>query len=72
MEWRRGTVRQPALQYGQLAAELQALTAHRNTIAEHMIAILEAATFNETPADEWEARALVHAARELIESVDRD
>jgi hypothetical protein len=55
--------------YGALEAQLANLTTQRNAIAGQMIAILEAAAFNNAHVDEGEANALIAAANQLIESV---
>jgi hypothetical protein len=45
------------------------VTAQCNAIAGRMIAILEAAAFEQAHVDEGEARQLIDAAERLIESV---
>jgi len=49
-------------------ARLAALLAKRNAIASQMIAMLEAAAFNNTPINQEAAEDLIEAANDLIES----
>ena len=55
--------------YGAFETDIASLTAQRNAIAAHMIAILEAAAFNNAHVDEGEANDLIASANQLIESV---
>jgi hypothetical protein len=55
--------------YSAFDANITSLTAQRNVIAGRMIAILEAAAFNNAHVDEGEANDLIASANRLIESV---
>jgi hypothetical protein len=52
-----------------LDGRINDLTARRNAIAGDMIAMLEAAAFNNTPVDQDAALALIERAHDLLESV---
>ena len=49
---------------------INGIAARRNLIAGRMIAMLEAAAFDNTPIDEHAAEELIDAAQELIESAE--
>jgi arylsulfatase A-like enzyme len=55
--------------YNALEEEIAGVTAQRNAIAARMITILEAAAFERAHVDEDEARRLIDAADQLIDSV---
>jgi hypothetical protein len=55
--------------YNALEEEIASVAAQRNVIAARMIAILEAAAFNNAHVDEGEANELIAAAGRLIDSV---
>ena len=55
--------------YAILEAQIQAITAKRNDIAGQMIAMLEAAAFNNRPIDEATAEQLIGAASDLLASI---
>jgi hypothetical protein len=59
-----------AATFAAVDAELAAITAVRNGIASQMIAMLEAAEFNNTPIDKKAADILIDAANDLIASVE--
>jgi hypothetical protein len=54
---------------GQLDGRINELTARRNAISDRMIAMLEAAAFDDQPIDRDEAQHLIERAEELLESV---
>jgi hypothetical protein len=55
--------------YPILEAQIQAITAKRNDIAGQIIAMLEAAAFNNRPIDEAKAVQLIGAANDLLASI---
>ena len=55
--------------YAILEAQIQAITTQRNNIAGQMIAMLEAAAFNDDPIDEAKAQQLIKEANDLLDSV---
>ena len=55
--------------YAILEAQIQAITAKRNDIAGQMIAMLEAAAFNNQPIDEAKAGQLIREANDLLASI---
>jgi hypothetical protein len=55
--------------YAILEAQIQAITAKRNDIAGQMIAMLEAAAFNNQPIDEAKAQQLIEQANELLATI---
>jgi len=56
--------------YTELEAEINQLTAKRNSIAAQMLTILENAEFKGIPVDVDAAENLIHQAQELLESVE--
>jgi hypothetical protein len=52
-----------------LEAQSHAITTQRNNIAGQMIAMLEAAAFNDDPIDEAKAQQLIKEANDLLDSV---
>lgn len=55
--------------YGNLEGELGSLTARRNALAAQMIAMLEAAAFNNQAIDQQQAKNLIDQANGLLQSV---
>ena len=55
--------------YTILEAQIQAITTQRNNIAGQMIAMLEAAAFNNQPIDEAKAGQLIREANDLLASI---
>jgi hypothetical protein len=55
--------------YAILEAQIQAITAQRNDIAGQMIAMLEAAAFDNQPIDETKAVQLIGEANDLLTSI---
>ena len=55
--------------YSILEAQIQAITTQRNKVAAEMIAMLEAAAFNNDPIDEAKAQQLIKEANDLLDSV---
>jgi len=55
--------------YTILEAQIQAITTQRNNIAGQMIAMLEAAAFNNQPIDEAKAVQLIREANDLLASI---
>jgi hypothetical protein len=55
--------------YAALSAQIKAITAKRNQIAGQMIAMLEAAAFDNQPIDEAAAASLIRQAHDLLASV---
>jgi hypothetical protein len=55
--------------YAALSAQIKAITAKRNQIAGQMIAMLEAAAFDNQPIDEAAAASLIKQAHDLLASV---
>jgi hypothetical protein len=52
-----------------LEAQIQAITTQRDNIAAQMIAMLEAAAFNNDPIDEPKAQQPIKEANDLLDSV---
>jgi len=55
--------------YAILEAQIQAITAKRNDVAGQMMAMLEAAAFNNQPIDEAKAVQLIGEANDLLASI---
>lgn len=60
-----------AATFATIDAELTAITAVRNAIASQMIAMIEAAEFNNMPIDTAAADILIDQANDLIGSVEQ-
>jgi hypothetical protein len=60
-----------AAAYNQLENQVVELTNQRNTLATQMIAMLEAAAFDNTAIDENQAKNLIDQANNLLQSLDQ-